>query len=313
MGSMFAIQVKTGSETKAKEMLKYVLESANYDLVKGIYANETHTKVISENDHENSFLLDDFDIVEEDIQSHLQKESLRNAITNKRHQLEALERYSGSDYEKLKNYYKQEINQLEKELKEIRNNSKEVASVLCGYILVELKWNSLYLPDELYHLINQVPLVQSVLGFDPIPQEEVEFFFSNIIEENIEIVFEEELTYEEIKEKQERLLIMLNDKEDTNDEKKETIKEELDNLHINVVEKIKNFLENNETQPNSLLSKVKAFVKRGRKRVSMPLKLFKSLLSEDEVKRGEVKLSERDFIDRFSRLIKTESEVSVHV
>src|SRR5690625_6305598 len=130
MGSMFAIQVKTGSETKAKEMLKYVLESASYDLVKGIYANETHTKIISENDHENSLLLDDFDIVEEDIQSHLQKESLRNAITNKRHQLEALERYSGSDYEKLKNYYKQEINQLEKELKEIRNNSKEVASVL---------------------------------------------------------------------------------------------------------------------------------------------------------------------------------------
>src|SRR5690625_2921511 len=55
MGSMFAIQVKTGSETKVKEMLKYVLESASYDLVKGIYANETHTKIISENDHENGF------------------------------------------------------------------------------------------------------------------------------------------------------------------------------------------------------------------------------------------------------------------
>src|SRR5690625_6712540 len=101
---------------------------------------------------------------------------------------------------------------------------------------------------------------------------------------------------------------MLNDKEDTNDEKKETIKEELDNLHINVVEKIKNFLENNETQPNSLLSKVKAFVKRGRKRVYMPLKLFILLLSEDEDKREEVKLSESDYIYRFSRMIKTESE-----
>lgn len=308
MGSMFAIQVRTGSETKAKEMLKYVLESANYDLVKGIYANETHTKVISANEEE-SLSLNDFEIVEEDIYSHLKKQSIRNAITNKRQQLEAIGRYTGSDYQKLKRYYQEKINELENQLKEVKSNSKEVASVLSGYILLELKWNSLYLPDELYHLIKKVPLVQSVLSFNPIPEEEVEYFFNNMLEEKIEIIFDEELSYEEIKEKQKEILIMLNDKKNADLQAKEVLEECLDNLHINVVKKVKTLLNKKENQPNPLLSKVRAFVSRGRRRISMPLKLFKLLLSDREISLQKFRLSEKEFIDRFNRLLRTESEV----
>ena len=182
MGSVFAVQVKTGSEIMAKEMLELVFQKANDTLVKSIYALETHTRVI-ETGMDSFDQSDDF--VQNQISEHLEKKELRTRITNKRRQLEVIERYNTEEYNELKKEYKSKINALEKEFKQLSNSKTKIKSVISGYILVELVQNSTYLPNHLWSLIKSVPLVNRILSVNPIPEDELEYF-ATCLEESLE-------------------------------------------------------------------------------------------------------------------------------
>lgn len=300
MGAVFAVQVRTGFETKAKDMLKYVFTNHRVDLVRGIFANETHTEFISDKTNNVS---DEFIVTEEDIANHLQKERILSAINNRRQQLDIVNRYNDEEYESIKIAYRKEIRELEKQVQSIRGKSKAIHSVLSGYILIELELNSTYLPNELWHMIKSVPYVQSILSTDPIPEDEINRFFDRIgeiTEPEVNITFEKEKTYDEIKKEQEELLIEIN-KENSNVNETEKLEEELDNLHLNIVDKVVSYINNKPV--NDYLSKIKAFIKRNRKTVTMPKSIFCELYGEDERTRISRFLSSKDFIDRFNKLI----------
>src|SRR5699024_3175197 len=177
MGAFFAVQVRTGQEIKAKEMLKYVLEQKGVSIVKEIFANETHTKFVKNDTLEVSECRN---VTEEDIQNHLRKERINNSINNRRQQLEVIESQTNEASEILKEAYRKEISKLQREVHEIREDSKVLKSVLSGYILIELHTNSVYLPNELWHMIKSVPVVTNILSTTPIPEEEIEFFFDKL-------------------------------------------------------------------------------------------------------------------------------------
>lgn len=299
MGAVFAVQVRTGFETKAKEMLKHVFLNAGETLVKGIYALETHTEIINKDTEE---IETEARINEEDIATHLAKERYRSAITNRRMQLQAIERYNSPEYEETKKAYKAEINQLEKQVAKLRNTSKKIHSVLKGYLLIELKWDSEYLPNHLWHLIKSVPLVQNILSTTPIPQEEMEQFISNmedILEPEVVVTFEKEKEVEEVKEITSELLYEAN-KESTTKEEQEQIFEQIDNLNLSVVEKAKQIIKD---QPvNTLIKKIKAFVKRKREMVSMPLTLLEKIYTNKELKFIGNLVNGKDFLYRLENL-----------
>lgn len=298
MGSVFAIQVRTGLETKAKEMLKHVLIKTNETMVKAIYALETHTEFING----NSEVVNVNAITENDISEHLTKESYRSAISNKRKQLEAIERYDTPKYNEMKNLYEKEINILESKLTQLKSTTKSLHSVLSGYLLIELEQNSTYLPNRLWHLIKSVPLVSKILSTDPIPEEEMEQFISNLDEvlvPQVEISFEKEVDFEEVNKMQCKVLEEVNQK-GISKEEEEALIDKIDNIKLSVVEKVKKIIESKPENP--LFNKIKAFIKRKREVVSMPLRLLENLYTDNELQFIGKTINGKDFLYRLSNL-----------
>jgi len=306
MGAFFAVQVRTGQEIKAKEMLKYVLEQKGVSIVKAIFANETHTKFVKNDTLEVSECRN---VTEEDIQNHLRKERINNSINNRRQQLEVIESQTNEASEILKEAYRKEISKLQREVHEIREDSKVLKSVLSGYILIELHTNSVYLPNELWHMIKSVPVVTNILSTTPIPEEEIEFFFDKLetlTDPEVVMDFDKAEAEEVIDKKRTELLIELNNVE-TDKKEKERIENELDELNLNIVEKVNDFL---ETKGEKLkLPRIVAFVKRNKKFISMPNTLFNKLYNEDERNSIWKFLKERDFINRFTTLLNNKTEM----
>lgn len=301
MGSFFAVQVMTGKETRTKDLLKQSLFYKDMDLVKGIYANETHTEFVN---HKTKSVNDDFLITEEDISLHLEKERMRSYITNRRLQLEAIEKYDSLECEVLKKEYRKEISQLEKQVREMKERSKAVHSVLNGYILIELSIDVLELPPELWHVIKNTPNVISILSSVPIPKHEVDRFFEQITsnaEPEIVVSFDKELSYDDCKEKQFELLDKLNAK-DSNLTKSEIgkIENELDNVHENIVSKVNTVIDSKPV--NHFVRKVRAYVKRKHKMVSLPKRIFNKLYGVAERSQIGNLICEKDFIKRFTKL-----------
>lgn len=301
MGSYFAVQVMTGKETNTKDLLKQTLFYKGINLVKGIYANETHTEFVN---HKTKNVNDDFLITEEDISVHLEKERMRSYITNRRLQLEAIEKYESIEYEMVKDDYRKEINQLEKQVREMRERSKSLHSVLNGYILIELSVEVAELPPDLWHVIKNTPNVISILSSIPIPKTEVDYYFEQFVsnsEPEVILSFDKETSYEDCKEKQYELLNKLNDKKSnlTKSEVKE-IENKLDNIHEDIVNEVNTVIESKPV--NEFISKIKAFIKRKHKMVSLPKTIFNELYGIAE--RGQIGkyLSEKDFIKRFTKL-----------
>src|SRR5699024_4036364 len=139
---------------------------------------------------------------------------------------------------------KKEINQLEKEVREIKKSSKSLKSVIRGYILIELTMDSIYLPDYLWSFIKELKM--GIPSKYSIPEYELEQFFntlSDYLEPEVILSFEKEKTYEEVEAEQKELLTQLNNKEIDKDEKQE-VENKLDELHVSVVDKINEFLVN---------------------------------------------------------------------
>ncbi|RKJ17219.1 hypothetical protein D7X33_46935, partial [Butyricicoccus sp. 1XD8-22] len=212
-------------------------------LVKSIYALETHTEFI----REDSKGVDTAATVsEEDITEHLTKERYRSCITNRRLQLQVIERYNSPEYEDIKREYKKEINELENKVAKLKGATKSIHSVMSGYLLIELKNKATYLPDYLWHLIKSVPLVSKILSTTPIPEEEMNYFVSNLDEVLVpetEINFGKELNFEEIEETQSEILEEVN-KKGTSKEKQEALLNKIDDMKLSVVDKAREIIEN---------------------------------------------------------------------
>lgn len=296
MGAVFAISVQSGQEIYSKELLKKRLAQTNINIVKGVFASETYTDFINE---DNNCVDTSDSIKEEDITSYMKTQRLRTAINNRRLQLEVLSRYNGVQYEEYKAEAKKEINQLEKEVREIKRSSKSLKSVIRGYILIELTMDSIYLPDYLWSFIKDLKM--GIPSKYSIPEYELEQFFntlSDYLESEVVMSFEKEKTYEEVEAEQKELLTQLNNKEIDEEEKLE-VENKLDELHVSIVDKINEFLANKSV--NNFYKKVNAFIKRGKKLVSLPSSLYCNLYNENEKLQISKFLQERDFLKRFEK------------
>lgn len=289
MGSVFAMQVRTGYEIKAKEMLKHVLLKTNDTSVKKIYALERKTFL-------DPATVDSDVISNEDISNYLVKEQLNSSIANKRLQLGTIARYENDEFNTLKNNYKKEINQMQKDVSSLRKKTK-IYSVLHGYILIELKSTVKYLPDFLLNIIKGVPLILKVLSVNPIPTDEINKFFEKIkdvLVPHTEIKIDNEIETE-IRNK-------IKSKEMTPKEKVKQIIE-LEERRLSIVEKMKSILQNKKDKPTtSILQKINLFIKRKRATVSMPSNLLKQLYTNDELKFISERITSKDFLFRLERL-----------
>lgn len=297
MRSVYAVQVRTGFESKAKEMLKHVLLNANEKLVKGIYALETYTAFIS---NKTNSVDTDYSVTEEDISNHLRKGFYQSEISNLRMQLEIIEPYNTPEYDDIKKGYREEVNRLERKVEQIRSATKTIHSVMPGYILVELKNNATYLPDRIWHLIKSVPFVNRILSTAPIPEHEMQSFISNldkILEPEVEIEFGKEVDHEEVREVQSEILEEINSKE-ISKEDEQSLLEKIDQIQFSVVEKAKEIIANKPSNP--FFRKIKAFVKRKKEVVSLPLSYLAELYTETELRFIGKRIEAKDFLLRLN-------------
>jgi len=299
MSAVFAIQVQSGKETVAKEQMKQRITMMNEKQIKSIYSLETFTEVINK----DTDGVNELKITEQDIATHLQKERYRSSINNIRLQLESLDRYTSEKYEQIKNRYKKEINGLKHEMNMNTKNSKNIHSVMKGYLLVELNQEDEFMPNDVYHFIKDTPSVVSVLSTISIPTEEMDYYISNLnklVEPEAVIEIEEQAEGEVVDEKVSELLHEANKVETTKSEQIELF-EEIDELQLSVVEKTKELVE--EKPLNSLLSKVKAFISRKKEMVSMPMNMFLDMYTDIEIENFGREMKKKDFLNRLERLV----------
>lgn len=299
MGSVFAVQVTTGLEIKAKEMLELVIQKANETLIKGIYALETHTNIISKKTQGSEV---EKGITQKELSDHLERQELRARITNKRRQLDSIERYNTDKYIQLKQEYRTRINELEARFNEIGKSSKKIHSVMSGYILIELTQNSTYLPNQLWHLINSVPIVNKILSVNPIPEEELEWFatcLEEALEPQVEVMLNTELEYEEEVEQESDILRQINNKETKKCEEVHLL-DKLNEVKLSVVEKVRKLVE--ERKCNPFLDRVKCFVRRNTEIIIMPLHYLEKLYTEEELQFIGERISAKDFLKRLKRM-----------
>lgn len=304
MGAVFAVQVRTGYEIKAKEMLCHVLEKANEQLVKAVYALETQTELIDDASDKRISSKPST----EDIKAHLRRKEIRASISNKRRQLEAMQRYKSKEFEEMKEQYRKEINRLEKELKEEKNAKKKFKSVLNGYILIELKTNSIKLPDYLWHLIKSVPLVQNILSRDPIPEEEIDAFankLEEILEPEVEFVVENDITEEKDEEIRKEIVNEFSRIIERRKKKKEYVYEtsrvevieKYEEMKKGAIHKVKELLRLKKER-NNLIHKINLNEHKKQLKVKMPIRVFNALFSGSEIKFVKGRMQAKDFLER---------------
>lgn len=300
MGSVFAVQVETGFEIKAKEMLSHVFKKDKDSLVKSIYALETHTELLKENQNRSI----NSELTEDDIQNHIKRKEIRAQITNKRRQLETISRYNTKKYKQIKAEYRKEINELEKKFKNIGCGKKKIKSVLSGYLLIELKVNSLKLPAYLWHMIKDVPLVRQILSLNPIPEHELEIFAKTLeeaLEPKVEFALQSDPNEEEILATQSKLVKKLNHEKHTR-EQETTIINKIDSAKEKILEKVKSFLRSKKKENASSLNKIKLFTAKNQQIVNLPLSVFYILYPNKEVQFISGRVNSKDFLYRLKKV-----------
>src|SRR5699024_3459317 len=116
------------------------------------------------------------DISNKDVFTSLMKDTLQEGLSNLKKQYEGIKDYIDKDTIKVKNVLKSNIEKVTDLIEAIKAKNKKLKAMLPGYILIELKMNSDYLPDELWHLIKACPLVVSIPSKYNIPAEEMYAF-----------------------------------------------------------------------------------------------------------------------------------------
>ncbi|MCM3791275.1 hypothetical protein M3221_23355 [Domibacillus indicus] len=174
--SFFAVEVKSGQEIEAKEMLKSVLAAVQDVKVKAVYALESFTHVLKDDSlhSEVSEYLDEIDIAQ-----YLETKRIKNNLSTLRMVHAEIPSDSSEEIEALRRSYQKEIRQQSRDLKDMQL-SKKIYTVMKGYILLELKEELFELPKELWQLVKRVPKVRGIVGRYSIPEEEMEQFFETI-------------------------------------------------------------------------------------------------------------------------------------
>lgn len=275
----FVIQVRSGKEIEAKEMLKSVLLRSGDSMVKTIYAMETFTEIVRMDDAS----VDLSELKTEDISDHLYVKRIQAGLSNLRTACNNLKEYKDVNSLALLADYKDSIRELSQQLRAARNESKKISSVISGYILIELNVDFHYFPDNLWHLVKSIPNVTGIPSKHNIPQEEVDAFFHQIdVTPEVELQFEELLSSDEIMAAKGELIENIELVEST--------------LFDSVADMI---LKTDSTGPiKSLLERCKVFVRRKRQTIIMPSKLFLNLYNEIEMQGLFLAPSTFDFLQR---------------
>ncbi|QKY69439.1 transcription termination/antitermination NusG family protein [Lentibacillus sp. CBA3610] len=289
--AFFAVQVSTGSEIAVKEMLKDVLHQSGDDTVTSIYALETYTRTAHPLD----------DLTTTDITNHLYVQRLQENLSNLRFAYNQMQDYKDTETIDLMEAYRQQIKDLTSRLKEYRHHSKKIESVLKGYILIELDTNFHYLPKHLWHLIKAIPKVTGFPSRMNIPQHEINAFFEEVeMSAEVEVKFNELLSYDEHVQRQSELLHQAN--QTNNPEESQTMVNQLDDMNTDVTAEI-NAMKQTE---HPMMQRVKTFIKNKRTTVSMPAFLFRHMYydeGDDGLPPAELK-SSSDFIHRLWRWLR---------
>src|SRR5699024_3109120 len=156
-------------------------------------------------------------------------------------------------------------------------------SLLPGYVLVEIEADIEYLPEGLYDLINEVPLVNSILSRISLPEQDVEWMFETIEikESQVEIQFDEVATQQEAEQKEKEYI--------------EKSKQQTESF----ISKVNNRKKNSEYT----IDRLKGFIKNKKETVKMSVSLFREIYPETFKTEVLPALSLRDFINRLDRLL----------
>lgn len=291
----FVIQVRSGKEIEAKEMLKSVLLRSGDSMVKTIYAMETFTEIVRMDDAS----VDLSELKTEDISDHLYVKRIQVGLSNLRTACNNLKEYKDANSLALLADYKDSIRELSKQLRAARNESKKISSVISGYILIELNVDFHYFPDNLWHLVKSLPNVAGIPSKHNIPQEEVDAFFHQVdVTPEVELQFEELLSSDEIMAVKDELL-----HEATRVIGTTTECEFIENIELvesALVDSVADtILKTDSTGPiKSLLERCKVFVRRKRQTIIMPSTLYLSLYNEIEMQSFSLTAGTLDFLQR---------------
>ncbi|PID03803.1 hypothetical protein CSV67_03955 [Sporosarcina sp. P2] len=292
----FVVQVRSGAEIEVKEMLNTVLNRVGDSMVKAIYAMETFTEII----REDNTAVDLSELNSDDISEHLYVKRIQAALNNLRIACDKLKEYNDANSLVLLETYKDSIRELSKDLREVRKNTKKISSVISGYILVELNVDFYYFPDNLWHLVKSVPNVTGIPSKYNVPQEEVDAFFQQVdITPEVEMQFEELLSSDEVVEIRNEILHEANKVVGTVEEK--VLLEKIDVIATKVVESV-NEMKNDIVSSNPIMRNVercKAFIRRKRQTVVMPKDIFLNLYNDIEVQSFFPAQSSFEFLKRF--------------
>lgn len=264
--SFFAVQVKSGQEIEAKEMLKAVFSKLKSIEVKAIYALESFTHVVQQGKAADklSECLDDNDILE-----YLQAKRVRENLRNLRTAYAEMPEGHG-EMTMMQESYEQEMKEQTKSLKE-NKPSKRLSVVLKGYILLELTEDVFELPRTIWQAVMSVSKVSSILSPYCIPEEEVEQFFETIdLTPSVEINVDQD-----------------NSDDVISDEKRDEC------VHSVQQSPIAHWME-----------KCRLFISRKKKKVSIPLPLFHYFLENKAEMVDETELP--SFIQRIMRSVRLE-------
>jgi len=299
--SYFVVEVRTGKEIQAKEMIKHLLKkstSEETNLIHAVHALHNCTTYLKSN-ADQSTQLD-----EEDSYNQIVAESIVNLLGNLKKQYEEIKGRTDGKSSQEKVGIKEEISKLEKELRELRKDSKKMKAILPGYILIELKTDIDYLPTALWNLIKECPLVRSIPSRFSIPEEELTWLFdSETTEAQVEVQFETVMEEDEIEKRESELLHKANTASDLQEEKKYLEKSE--NVKNNLVSEINELKDSS----NSMMTRVKAFIKNKKETISMPVSLFFELYNECKEKVVLLTISSTDFLSRLRRLLKAHGDM----
>src|SRR5699024_662752 len=184
--------------------------------IKAIYTMQKYTTFLNASDDVSDGFLNE----EKEHHHKIVKESIGKHIGNLKKQYEGLKHKKDCKSIALKNSLKDKINQLHHE-QQTYNTLSSMKLMFSGYGFVEIEAYIEYLLEGLYDLINEVPLVNSILSRIRLPEQDVEFMFETIEikESQVEIQFYEVATQQEAEQKKKEAIYYANTAKHTDKEK----------------------------------------------------------------------------------------------
>jgi hypothetical protein len=152
----------TNYEAVVQKTLTHIFEQKKVNLVKTIYALDTH----------NQFEPSNLNL--EDIKCFVHFQKVRQQLNNMRY---SYARMKSPDQSVLKDEYKHQIQLLTEELKnEPKLSHLKNKTVLKGYIIIELHGEHSKIPSSIYYDIKSVPKVIGMPSVYNVPANEVHVF-----------------------------------------------------------------------------------------------------------------------------------------